>query len=872
MAFDTIKIAELPSATQVVGDDYLVVEQPDKTKKAPVSQVISDLDLANKSSLTGPGGAGIIGTEDGEGVQKSLDTDRANTRELWRRALHDLGLTLVDGSFEEGATLTYTTDAIWHMSGAQCYTWSGTFPKSVPAGLTPSTTGSGWITVGGLSLLDEVTEIKNEAVEAKDQAEGARDEAQAYALQASELGNLYASVSEGLAATTDGQYFQVPQGSGGSVAFKVYKNNAGVAQEVAAVPGIGAVIHTVREYPSLDAAQADADAGNIPIGSTAYYRNDDDSVLAVELINNGGVLEATGRKIPSYELIEPLVGLVESVLYAGNDEYSRSSVDSAIMDKNHRWLLQWHGDEIWLKNADIKGTLKIKDLQASGNISFDGAEINNIKVVNLDADTISIGGVEIPVSLASPDEYARSPVDSAVVDKNHRWLMFWEGDELNLKNLAVKYGLTVGKIDTSELSINGVRAPLDYLDPAEYSRSPYAEAVVDKNLRIMQSTDDEGHVVIAGKLINPESPASDLYEVYADAGKLYRINKNTSDREIIDSSTDNSNVKNESEIFTFDSTRDDTVIGNRWFSAYSPYKPAAYYGRRAIVGFGHSFMANPRFLRTLSDLAGLPTYNFGRSGGLSRTVALREGAYTVSYAPVGGVIPASGSVALTPADPGVLQIVDNASLTEIVRGNLAGVDGSLTWDGTTLTFTRDADGSAVAVGEPTPFIYYPYTIDATNTVAKGIRYDDHGDAINLLWLGRNNARQQGQILSDAKAIIAHLTAHNKRFVLLPEFPMSTETIGTSGQANIMYLNQQYKKLAPGNYCEIDGVDLLANFNAHYNPAYAQDVTDIANGVTPTSLRQDSLHPSQTLQANALYIGADVNAQFVHQFMVKKGWL
>ncbi|MFW3750275.1 hypothetical protein [Klebsiella pneumoniae] len=625
-----------------------------------------------------------------------------------------------------------------------------------------------------------------------------------------------------------------------------------------------------RQYMTLDAAQADI--ANIPVNSTTYVRSQDGSALADEYINNGGTLEATGRKMPSYELIEPLINLIESVLYADNDEYSRSPADSAIMDKNHRWLLQWHGDEIWLKNADIKGTLKIKDLQVSGGVSFDDAAINSLKVNSLDTDTISIGGVEIPVSFSSPDEYARSPADSAKMDKNHRWLLFWEGDKLNLKNLAVKYGLTAGKIDTSELSINGVRAPLDYLNPDEYSRSPYAEVVVDKNLRIIQSTDDDGHVVIAGRLINPEPPASDSYEVYTDAGKLYRINKTTSDRELIDSTTNNSNVQNAPEIFTFDSNRDDTVIGNKWFSAYIPYKPAAYFGRRAIVGFGHSFMANPRFLRTLSDLTGLPTYNFGRSGGLSRTVALREGAYTVSYVPVGGIIPASGSVALTPADPGVLQIVDNASLTEMVRGNLAGIDGSLTWDGTTLTFTRDADGSAVAVGEPTPFIYYPYTIDATNTVAKGVRYDEHGDAINLLWLGRNNARQQGQILSDAKAIIAHLTAHNKRFVLLPEFHMATETTGTSGHASILYLNQQYKSLAPGNYCEIDGVDLLANFNAHYNPAYAQDVTDIANGITPTSLRQDSLHPSQTLQANALYIGADVNAQFVYQFLLKKGWL
>jgi hypothetical protein len=703
----------------------------------------------------------------------------------------------------------------------------------------------------------------------------ARDEAVASASTAAEFGDnklTFADTTAGIAGTNSGQYFRVPQGVGNVLAFRYYKNNSGVAVEVAEYVGQGSISNSVREYSSLTAAQSDISAENILSGGYCWVRNTVDTTLADEYINNGGTLQPTGRKMPSYELIEPLINLIESVLYADNDEYSRPPADSAIMDKNHRWLLQWHGDEIWLKNADIKGTLKIKDLQVSGDVSFDDATINSLKVNSLDTDTISIGGVEIPVSFASPDEYARSPADSAIMDKNHRWLMFWEGDKLNLKNLAVKYGLTAGKIDTSELSINGVRAPLDYLNPDEYFRSPYAEVVVDKNLRIMQSTDDDGHVVIAGRLINPEPPASDSYEVYADAGKLYRINKTTSDRELIDSNTNNSNVQNAPEIFTFDSNRDDTVIGNKWFSAYSPYKPAAYFGRRAIVGFGHSFMANPRFLRTLSDLTGLPTYNFGRSGGLSRTVALREGAYTVSYAPVGGSIPASGSVALTPADPGVLQVVDNAAVSETVRGNLAGVDGTLAWDGTTLTFTRDASGSAVAVPAATPFIYYPYTIDSTNTVASGVRYDAHGDAINLLWLGRNNATKQGQILSDARAIIAHLTAHHKRFVILPEFQMSSETKSTYGNGNILWLNRELKKLAPDNYCEIDGVDLLANFNAHYNPAYAQDVAAIANGITPTSLRQDSLHPSQTLQANALYIGADVNAQFVYQFLLKKGWL
>ncbi|HID5273408.1 TPA: hypothetical protein ACXEPV_002403 [Klebsiella pneumoniae] len=611
-----------------------------------------------------------------------------------------------------------------------------------------------------------------------------------------------------------------------------------------------------RQYMTIEAAQADI--ANVPDGSTTYVRSTEERFLAQEFINKSGTLTATGRKLPSYELIKPIVSLIESVLYAENNEYARSSADSAILDKNRRWLLQWRGDELLLKNAEVEGFLKTNDLLVEGAVSFNEAKITDLKATSVDVDNIKIGGISVPVELVVPDEYMRSPADSAIMDNDHRWLLYWEGDKLNLKNLYVKNNVST--------------ACIEFLEPDEYARVPYLELTLDKNLRIYRTVDDAGHVVISGVRINPDPHDRDSYEVFEDSGKLYRISKVTSIRELIDSSPDNSDVQNAPDIFTFKSTRDETVIGNRWFSSYEPYKPAAYFGRRAIVGFGHSFMANPRFLRTLSDLTGLPTYNFGRSGGLSRTVALREGAYTVSYTPVGGSIPASGSVALTPADPGVLQVVGNASLTEVVKGNIAGVDGSLAWDGTTLTFTRENNGTAVPVSKPEPFIYYPYTIDSTNTVASGVRYDDHGDAINLLWVGRNNATQQGQILSDVKAIIGNLTAHHKRFVLLPEFQMASETKTTYGNGNILWLNRELKKMAPNNYCEIDGIDLLANFNAHYNPAYAQDVADIANGITPTSLRQDSLHPSQTLQANALYIGADVNAQFVYQFLLKKGWL
>ena len=67
------------------------------------------------------------------------------------------------------------------------------------------------------------------------------------------------------------------------------------------------------------------------------------------------------------------------------------------------------------------------------------------------------------------------------------------------------------------------------------------------------------------------------------------------------------------------------------------------------------------------------------------------------------------------------------------------------------------------------------------------------------------------------------------------------------------------------------MDLLQNFKNHKNPAYPADVTDVSNGITPRSLRADNVHPSETLQTNALYVGAQVNAEFIAAFIKSKGW-
>ncbi len=69
-----------------------------------------------------------------------------------------------------------------------------------------------------------------------------------------------------------------------------------------------------KQYQTLAAAQADI--ANIPEGSTTYYRSPDDSALAIEVMNVGGTLTATGRKMPSQEYVESVDEYVTTRLFS----------------------------------------------------------------------------------------------------------------------------------------------------------------------------------------------------------------------------------------------------------------------------------------------------------------------------------------------------------------------------------------------------------------------------------------------------------------------------------------------------------------------------------------------------------------------------
>lgn len=85
------------------------------------------------------------------------------TREALRRSCAEAGLTLVAGSFEEGATVTLKTEVVWQQATGKVFAWFQDGVKTVGAGSTPETTGGvavgAWVDRTDVTLRDELRGI-----------------------------------------------------------------------------------------------------------------------------------------------------------------------------------------------------------------------------------------------------------------------------------------------------------------------------------------------------------------------------------------------------------------------------------------------------------------------------------------------------------------------------------------------------------------------------------------------------------------------------------------------------------------------------------------------------------------------------------------
>lgn len=656
-------------------------------------------------------------------------------------------------------------------------------------------------------------------------------------------------------------------------------------------------------FTTLAEAQTAANDGKIPVGAVAWVRSTDGSSLADEYMNIGGTLQATGRKMLSYDSLKNLMPLNDKTIFlasepGGGDFPFAENYDRLGLDANSDVIYYWKGQDFTTLLNWFFPFVGTKEFNLNGMAVSDRNILNEEDKENIEV----LSQVRLFKTMDSENYPFAEPFDYIAKDNQENMMCAFRG------NVYFNYmNCFYSEIDVEKLSVNGVSLDVNAILPAEDAQNltrlsnasqfqdssafpfnPTAWTVLDKNRDVIFRAEDywkaledikelQDELARLSPQTNPLLPFADVTSGYS---QIFAYNSETGKQVQVTSgeSNETSPRPDGADRIVWQSDRADPPPGALFFARLPDMTPHAYIARKKIVGWGHSFINNGAFLNRLHALTGLPTYNFGLSGQTSDAIAARQGGAPTYYAPVGGVIPESGSVTLTPAVPGPCR---SLAAPVNLSCRLAGVDGTFAWDGTNATFTRQSPGDAVAVAVLVPLYVYPITtVNVSGSIPAGTLYEQHDECMNLIWPGRNNLNQTDLIMENVDSIVKYLKNIGQEFLLLAEFNSSAEPTGSTGFNQMTELNSRYQDKYPDFYCEIDGVDIRQNFINHANPASAGDMEDVAAGLTPRSLRYDPLHPSQQINGNggsltpelALDYGANVNATFTRDVFNNKGWL
>lgn len=254
----------------------------------------------------------------------------------------------------------------------------------------------------------------------------------------------------------------------------------------------------------------------------------------------------------------------------------------------------------------------------------------------------------------------------------------------------------------------------------------------------------------------------------------------------------------------------------------------------------------------LAASLGRQVINDGSGGQTSEQIAARQGGAPATVAFAGNQIAAVTTAQTVTVN---VDLLTGAAGQFARTGTISGVHGTLT-GATSLgayTFTRDAAGTAVSLPGATPFIP-----DALV---------NYGSQIGVFWAGRNNFKTDAPsvIVGNLQAMAGALRAYSKRYVVLSIPPDASETTGSGVRSQLDAANSALASAFPNSWLDIAAY--LRSAQAFTDAGISQttqDTTDIANGVTPTSLRSDSVHLND--------IGYRLVAAQVKNFLTSKGWL
>ncbi|MBE0090797.1 hypothetical protein FOT81_06105 [Raoultella planticola] len=656
-------------------------------------------------------------------------------------------------------------------------------------------------------------------------------------------------------------------------------------------------------FTTLAEAQAAADDGKIPVGAVTWVRSTDGSSLADEYMNTGGTLQATGRKMLSYDSLKNLLPLNDNTIFLtsdpdGGDFPFAENYDRLGLDANRDVIFYWKGRNFttllnWSFPFIATREFNLNGMAVSERNILDVEDKENIEVLSQ---------VRLFKAMDSENYPFAESFDYIAKDSMENMMWAFRGD-VYFNYMKCVYR----EIDVAKLSVNGVSLDVNAILPTEDAQNltrlsnasqfqdssafpfnPTAWTVFDKNRDVIFRVEDYWKALENIKALQDElaklSPQANPLLPFADVtsgySQIFAYNSETGDQVQVTNGESNETAPRPdgADRIVWQSDRADPPPGALFYAQLPDFTPHAYIARKKIVGWGHSFINNGAFLNRLHALTGLPTYNFGLSGQTSDAIAARQGGAPTYYAPVGGVIPESGAVTLTPAVPGPCR---SLAAPVNLSCRLAGVDGTFAWDGTNATFTRQSPGDAVAVAVLVPLYVYPITtVNVSGSIPAGTLYEEHDECMNLIWPGRNNLNQTDLIMENVDSIVKNLKNIGQKFLLLAEFNSSAEPTGSTGFNQMTELNHRYQDKYPDFYCGIGNVDIRQNFINHANPASSGDMEDVAAGLTPRSLRYDPLHPSQQINGNggsltpelALDYGANVNATFTRDVLNNKGWL
>ncbi|SXU70266.1 SGNH/GDSL hydrolase family protein [Klebsiella pneumoniae] len=294
-----------------------------------------------------------------------------------------------------------------------------------------------------------------------------------------------------------------------------------------------------RQYMTLEAAQADI--ANIPMGSTTYYRSPDDSALAVEVINNAGTLEPTGRKMPSQASVDsasekatlalesvPVERVLPELVPVVQDSVGKVALWLEDGDLNGKGVSREFADKSAAASSIVTGISEmvpsesvtpqlvpvVQDAEGKVSIWLENGDLAVKGISDDTSDKVATSGTILPEKVAMlPSEEVAPSLIPLVQDIDGNVALWLENGDF------VARGLGSSLIDIISAALSGVfQNPLKYTDARTAWRWRTAKSKYKLSVTSKLKVGFTGDSWTEKKAI-PQMMANILYSEYSKAGE-----------------------------------------------------------------------------------------------------------------------------------------------------------------------------------------------------------------------------------------------------------------------------------------------------------------------------------------------------------------